>query len=841
MDSLTLARDWPGKKSGSREHPAIWHMLDVASCAEILIQGHGAFSDFSESERRAFVVLAALHDVGKISESFRDLIRDGRRSSYRHWMLSDLLLTTVLDSLIEKEFGGERHARGELYAAVSGHHGGPERSNNTREIYRRRKSIGQCAEEAAQLWVTLLLSLYPGGSLKGLTQPVARKISWALSGLTVASDWVASNVDWFSPAHPDIDLYDYHDQSRKRAKIAIVEAGLDYSATSSDEDALTLTGLPVLHPMQQAVDEISLPDGPMLALIEDSTGSGKTEAAFILAHRMISLGKARGLFFALPTMATANAMFGRMVKAVTNLFNDSNTTVGLSHGRAELNLQFRELKGAENDPTPEAGCTRWLADDRRRTMLAEVGVGTIDQALMGILPTRFSTLRLFGLVDRILVVDEAHAYDIYMQRQLETLLHMQAMNGGSAIVMTATLPLSMRNAYINAFKKGLGQQGDDSLANAYPSLSIVGEELKMKPVNPVPATCRTIEVRRIDMAETAVDYLIESVNSGAACVWIRNSVDEAISAVESLQKRGCDAEILHARFAYGDRLRHENSAMGRYGRDGFDREGHVLVATQVVEASLDLDFDVMITDLAPIGSLIQRAGRLWRHMDKYAEKDRPVEGPILHVLSPDPNIVEDGEWLQKTLGRGAFVYREDYQWLTARTIFRNGIIDVPTGLRSLIEAVHGSYCEDIPEPLEQKHQEAEGATFAEAAQAQYNVVKPEAGYLSGIGERVWNEEKFPTRLGQENAILVLARHSSTGLIPWCEADTHFRAWALSEVYCNRHRVTKDLPDQSEEMIVEVKKNWPRGKREHLILCPVSGDGKINEKLWYDSERGLLII
>ena len=147
---------------------------------------------------------------------------------------------------------------------------------------------------------------------------------------------------------------------------------------------------------------------------------------------MISSGNARGLFFALPTMATANAMFDRMVKAVSNLFNDSLATVGLSHGQAGLNLQFRELIGSDNDPTPEAGCTRWLVDDRRRTMLAEVGVGTIDQAFMGILPTRFSTLRLFGLTDRILIVDEAHAYDIYMQRQLETLLHMQAMNNGSS-------------------------------------------------------------------------------------------------------------------------------------------------------------------------------------------------------------------------------------------------------------------------------------------------------------------------------------------------------------------------------------------------------------------------
>lgn len=840
MDSLVLARDWPGKKSNFKEHPAIWHMLDVASCAEILIQGHQAFSERSESECLAFVVLVALHDVGKISESFRALIRNDRRSKYRHWMLSDLLLTNVLDPIIEEAFGGERYARCELYAAVSGHHGGPERTSDLKEIRRRSQCIGPDAEQAATEWLTKLLKLFPGGSLRDLTQPVARKISWALSGLTVASDWVASNVEWFPPTPPEIDLYEYHVQSRKQASHAIDEAGLDYTATPSTQDARMLTGFSALHPMQQAVEKVSLPAGPILALIEDATGSGKTESALILAHRMISLGNARGLFFALPTMATANAMFDRMVNAVSNLFNGSLPTVGLSHGQAGLNLQFRELIGADNDSTPEAGCTRWLVDDRRRTMLAEVGVGTIDQALMGILPTRFSTLRLFGLTDRILIVDEAHAYDIYMQRQLETLLHMQAMNNGSAIVMTATLPLSMRNDYIDAFRRGLGHEPQTLLNVTYPSLTVVGAEVNVQPVNPVSATCRTIGIRRIDTGEAAVDILIESAQAGAACVWIRNSVDEAILAVEMLRKRGCNTEILHARFAYGDRLHHEQSAIERFGKDGFDREGYVLVATQVVEASLDLDFDVMVTDLAPAGSLIQRAGRLWRHMDKRAAQDRPVDGPNLNILSPDPNLVEDERWLHATLGRGAYVYRDDYQWRTAKTVFRNGAIEAPVGLRSLIEAVHGPNSEDLPEIIEQKLQEAEGAVLAEAAHAQFNVVKPEDGYLNGIRGRVWSDERFPTRLGQEDVVLVLARHDSTGLIPWCEADTSARSWALSEVRCNRRRLTEGLPDQSIDAIVEVKKHWPKGKRDHLILCPVLGDGKICEGVRYDSELGLMI-
>ena len=130
------------------------------------------------------------------------------------------------------------------------------------------------------------------------------------------------------------------------------------------------------------------------------------------------------------------------------------------------------------------------------------------------------------------------------------------------------------------------------------------------------------------------------------------------------------AALLHARFALGDRLRHENAAMARFGRDGIGRSGQVLVATQVVEASLDLDFDVMVSDLAPVGALIQRAGRLWRHMDRRPVADRPVSGPVLTILSPDPDQVTDSSWLNRVLDRGAWVYRHDHQWLTARAMFR---------------------------------------------------------------------------------------------------------------------------------------------------------------------------
>ena len=813
-------------------------MLDVGACAERLISGHRAFSALSSNQRRAFVVLAALHDVGKISETFRGVIRHRRRGAYRHWMLSDVLLTRILDPVLAQAFGGDVHARGELYAAVSGHHGGPERSNDRREIARRKAAIGAVAEEAARNWASLLLDLLPGGSLKGLDQRAARRLSWALSGLTVAADWVASNTQWFPPASSDLTPAEYLKRARAQAAQAVRQAGLDATPLTAVNDARSLTGLPALRPMQTAAADAELPDGPTLVLLEDATGAGKTEAALILAHRMMASGHARGLFFALPTMATANAMFGRMADAASRLFAHP-PSLSLVHGRSHLHSGIRALVGAEDDPTPEGGCARWLSDDRRRSLLAEIGVGTIDQALMGVLPTRFSTLRLFGLTDRILIVDEAHAYDPYMQRQLETLLEMQAMNGGSAIVMTATLPLETRRANAKAFRRGLGCQEAALDHRDYPALAVVGAESRAEAVAPAPAARRSVGVERIDNADEVVELLAARAGSGAACVWVRNAVDDAIAAVEALRARGCSTHLLHARFALGDRLQHEDAVMNRFGRLGGQRARQVLVATQVVEASLDLDFDVMVSDLAPIGALIQRAGRLWRHMDRRPASARPVPGPSLTILSPDPDDVKDEHWLNDVLDRGAYVYRHDDQWLTARAIFDAGAISEPDELRVLIEAVHGPDAPPVPEPLERAQIEHDGAILGDSALAQQNVVAPEDGYLKGTKGGVWSDERYPTRLGAEEATLVLARREADGILPWWSHEEEpALAWTLSEVRCNRNRLPAALPDQSAEDIARLKASWPRGKRDYLTVCPVSEDGVICTGLRYDPQRGL---
>jgi len=331
--------------------------------------------------------------------------------------------------------------------------------------------------------------------------------------------------------------------------------------------------------------------------------------------------------------------------------------------------------------------------------------------------------------------------------------------------------------------------------------------------------------------------LIERATAkGAACVWVRNSVDDAIAAVAALRTAGVEADLLHARFAMDDRLRKEAAVQARFGRAGVGRTGKVLVATQVVEASLDLDFDLMVSDLAPVGALIQRAGRLWRHMDQRPASTRAVAGPALHVLSPDPNAVEDAHWLHKVLEGGAWVYPQDQQWRTARAIFGAGEIVAPEGLRDLIGAVYGDT--PVPAPLQSAELERIGRNASERAQAQNNLADAMQPYGQHQMAKVFDDLSFPTRLGLPQVTLRLAKLQGGRLVPLA-GEGRF-GWALSEVQISKARYEKlGGVDQADEAIQAAKSVWPNWMQDKVVLVPVGMDGQICEGLRYENVFGLV--
>ena len=728
---------WPGKSIDGRTHPALWHMLDVGAVATCLIDRRPLTG--CRQADCSFSFLVALHDLGKFSSSFRAMLLGRPYTGFRHWQHSYRLLRDH-DELLSDRLGATNGVRRILYAAVAGHHGGPPEHLDHRKSTDQANQIGTEAALIAGEVIKAIASLFPEASLDGVTESEARSLSWALSGLTVQADWIGSNTEWFGPRDSDTPIELYWDQALTQAEIAIAAAGLHGARPAPQGAKRVLPATAVLRPMQAAVGRIGLPEGPVMALIEDATGAGKTEAALILAARMMEAGKGDGFFFALPTMATSNAMLARLEQIVPRLFS-GRPTLALTHGRAKLNELFREIRGRDgSDPGGGPSCGSWLADDRRRILLADVGVGTIDQALMAVLPTRFNTLRLRALSGHILIVDEAHEFDPYMEAQLQRLLQFHALLGGSAIVMTATLPSGMRTGYAKAFQKGLGiRRPRDVQSQAYPLLTVFGRGIDSLEPAPVPATCRDLAVQRLEDEEAAASLLRSGAERGMACVWIRNSVNGAIASAMALRKAELQVDLLHARFTVADRLAHEDVVQRRFGREGIGREGRVLVATQVVEASLDLDFDLMVTDLAPVGSLVQRAGRLWRHMDLRPAAKRQAPAPALHVLAPDPDRVEGADWLKQVLGSGALVYPQDMQWRTAKALFARGMIRAPGGLRDLIETVCGEEPVEVPEALQGFEIETMGRQMSEAQQAFNQVLVAEEKINGATGQSLLEE------------------------------------------------------------------------------------------------------
>ena len=296
------------------------------------------------------------------------------------------------------------------------------------------------------------------------------------------------------------------------------------------------------------------------------------------------------------------------------------------------------------------------------------------------LPSRYQSLRLFGLGRSVLVVDEIHAYDDYVRELIAALLEFQASQGGSAILLSATLPAAIRAEFVRAFARGTGAAGDDDPAPCYPRATLWSRgTIRADHVCGRADRARTVPVRFLPDCDSAVEVAATASEAGAAILYLRNTMRDAHEAHRELSARGLDPMLFHSQFTLFDRLKIERSILELFGPRATveQRRGRILVATQVAEQSLDIDFDVVISDLAPIDLIIQRAGRLWRHT-----RPERTGVPELLVVSPAPIEEPDGDWYARLFRRGAYVYRHHGRlWLTARKLKQAGVIRSPKGLR----------------------------------------------------------------------------------------------------------------------------------------------------------------
>ncbi len=843
-------------------HLLVYHLLDVAAVGRVLLDRHPALGDRlaeilglgTENTRKLCLWLLVHHDLGKFAAAFQRLrpglapghIPDRYRYTRRHDTLGYLLWQERLEELLPTAAGAGPDLEDRLIpllAASSGHHGRPpEAAAEWESGWFRPEDIAAAARASRDLGAVVAPGLDPVGLLEGVTQGNPAMASWAVAGLVVLCDWIGSNRTWFPYRDEAVPPETYWERfALPQAAEAVAGAGVLPEPPRPEISFDTLfPDLPEPTGLQRAAETIPLGDGPALFVVEDLTGSGKTEAALTLAARLLAAGRAAGLFVALPTTATADAMYRRVGGAYRRMFQPgTRPSLVLAHSRRDLSRQFRQSIGgerieaepdyAEDEAGAAATCAAWLADSRKKALLAQVGVGTIDQALLAVLGARHQSLRALGLLGKVLVVDEVHACDAYQNRLLAHLLRLHAAQGGSAILLSATLPLATRQELAAAFAEGAGFEPPPVLEEAYPLVArISADGVSAVPTQPPPWARRTLRFELVHDHEAALRWVAGRAEAGAAVCWVRNTVGDALEAYDALAARlGPErVTLFHARFLLGDRLGIEDDILGRFGKasTAAQRTGRVVVATQVIEQSLDLDFDEMLTDLAPIDLLIQRAGRLRRHRRDRA--GNPVDGPdrrgapTLRVLSPEPVDDPPEGWIRSFLPGTSFVYPHPGElWRTARLLETRPSVRLPEDSRDLVERVYGDPAEEPPASLQTTAGAVEGERRADASLAELNAANLELGY--GCTSGSWTDaEDARTRLGEPTVTLRLALWDGERLRPLCNAGPN--PWAMSEVSVRRSQVA-EVPEPADCDLLRALTaagGTPRGNRTHCIILPV---------------------
>jgi len=895
-------------------HPLPFHSLDVASVGQIYLAAHGRLLDYfaaqmgidAELTRRWLCFWLSLHDLGKFATAFQaqrlDLLEDLQQRSttlqytVRHDTLGDFLWKSAL---LEQHDALELGARRKLWgtslapwiAAVTGHHGQPPLQTR---IHRDQHFMAE-DEVAAAEYVRAVRALFlPGDTLhqvlaigRDALAECGRRLSWWLAGVAVLADWLGSNTEFFPYCPQPMALDEYWAHAQANAHKALAACDLLPARSAAAHSVASLFGWEGAAqprsptPLQAWAESVALPDEPQLYLLEDVTGAGKTEAAMILAQRLMACGQAEGLFVGLPTMATSNAMYERLAAIAPRLFAEGErASVVLAHGQRDLVERFSasiaqagivESDDRQSDETASARCAAWLADSRKKSLLAHVGVGTIDQALLAILHARHQSLRLLGLFGKVLIVDEVHACDAYMQRLLEGLLRFHAAAGGSAILLSATLPARMKAAFAAAFCKGLGASAPVLTETEYPLATRITANTSPLQIalGTRPDLCRRVAVDYIDDEDAVRQRIVDALARGHCVCWIRNTVADALAAYDRFEPLLAPDKLalFHARFTLADRLRIEQDVLKAFGPHSTpdDRRGRLLIATQVVEQSLDLDFDLLVSDLAPIDRLIQRGGRLHRHRrDRHGQRvDRADEreAPRLLVYGPTWTETPAADWYAHRFRGASYVYPHPGQlWRTAQYL-KEGGWTLPDECRDLIEFVFGNDEAELPEALQPQVLKVEGKDWAASNHADSTALDLDNGYTTGERSEWSRDDDLPramtlddwsgvaaTRLGELSRLVRLARWQGGLLEPW--HDHGQDPWTASSLRLTAQQFDTDwLPAELGPLVEQLKQVSGRSAKwwDVLPLCPDgNGDGQLvlalgGRALRYSSKRGLTLV
>ncbi|MDE2876980.1 MAG: CRISPR-associated helicase Cas3' [Gemmatimonadota bacterium] len=765
------------------------HCADVAACFEALLEepllrrrfgeaaGGGGLHDVTLAR---LTVLAFLHDFGKVSTGFQFKVGDRHRGVPRHqghlkpffWACQrpEVRGGVGLEQLVAWGAGLDQ-----LLRAGLAHHGRPITGHSIEgegppEIWRPLEGYDPIAAgrelfRRARTWV-------PEAFGQGPELPSNPALAHLFAGVVAIADQIGSNGELFRP-DPVLDS-EYIDRARRRATKAVRRLGFTRSrwvprAKLPDFEVLFPKWSP--HRMQTAVAEAPL-DSPLM-ILESETGSGKTEAAIWRFAKLWKAGLVDGLYFALPTRAAALQLHRRVHEALKRLLPTEarlETVLALPGYR-----QTGEATGWavgwnvrwDDDPEEAERLARWSAESARKFLCAAAAVGTVDQALLAGLQVKWAHFRGASLARSLLVVDEVHASDAYMTRVLREVLRGHIEVGGHALLMSATLGSVARDQLTvgGAVRRRRGRTGKpEALGVTYPVLAVAdhGGPTRFVSFDATGYQKKVSMGAQPMMRDPAAiaDLAIRDARKGARVLVVRNTVWAATEVFDEVCGQGAEDLLLpvtggpgvhHSRFAAEDRKLLDAAVERVLGKES-DDGGRIVVGTQTLEQSLDIDADVLVTDLCPVDVLLQRIGRLHRHEDR-SRPDKYSE-PRCRVLVPEGRL--DPEGLPRYglgMTRTGGIYRDiRVVELTRRLILRHPLWSIPEMNRDLVEgATHPESLQSLEDELGEewvdRSVDVEGRRTAERNVARGHMLDRRRDF----GETTFpkRDERVRSRLGED--------------------------------------------------------------------------------------------
>jgi len=620
-------------------------------------------------------LIAAAHDIGKVSPTFQHKI-------YLNLSHSDPNLLQLLKEFnpdLERSWrghGGVSQASasaenvGKYIAEILGQHHGfsPDLSLYT----------ATCGMFGGQQWHTQRLALLNQLKLKlNVDFPIVKNDLQAkvLSGLTTVADWIGSGASFDDPAD---------DNWLQKVDLALDEAGF---VKPQVKPGLSFYDVFGFTPKDTQIKLIDAANQPGVYILEAPMGLGKTEAALYAAYQLLGKSLATGIYFALPTQLTSDKIHERVNTFLERILDEASAhkTALLVHGNARLK-QF--VMGEDANP---GGA--WFAHGKRG-ILAPFAVGTVDQALMSVMNVKHGFVRTFGLAGKVVILDEVHSYDSYTGTILDSLVSALRQLHCTVIILSATLTLERRAKLL----------GETPTETAYPLITAQANKTKLVELAVEEIADVSVAIYHKSSAD-AFEEALNRASQGQQVLWIENTVNEAQAVYKKLGDRakslGVDCGLLHSRFTKENRASNEGRWVTLFGKEGASsrqNQGRILVDTQVLEQSLDIDADFLISHIAPTDMLLQRLGRLWRHANPLraasAKREAWIISPELDLAINNPTIA---------FGASANVYAP-YVLCRSLQVWQSlAEIRLPSDIRSLIEATYANK-DEVEDMLKHRHQ-----------------------------------------------------------------------------------------------------------------------------------------